>query len=128
MQGGTVLTKLLALPVPPSTITCLLRSADKAPLFDQLKVPSGTSIKVLQGSLEEHDKLTKAASEADIVINTASADDLEGTKAIMAGMRQRKEKTGHRSLFIQTSGTGVMIDNAKGEYPNEIVSAACREP
>lgn len=72
--------------------------------------------------MEEHEKLTKAAEEADIIVNTASADDLEGVKALMAGMKKRKEKTGHRSFFIQTSGTGVMIDNAKGEYPNDIVS------
>lgn len=57
-----------------------------------------------------------------MVVNTASADDLEGVKAIMDGMRKRKEKTGHRSLFIQTSGTGVFVDQAKGEYANDIVS------
>lgn len=85
-------------------------------------MPSGTSLKVLQGSLEEHDKLAQAASEHDIVVNAAGADDLEGVKALMKGMKQRKERTGHRSLFIQVSGTGVLTDDAKGEYANDIVS------
>jgi hypothetical protein len=57
-----------------------------------------------------------------VIVNTANADALDSIKALMQGMKNRREKTGHRSLFIQTSGTGVMVDQAKGEYPTDVVS------
>lgn len=121
-QGGTVLTKLLALPTPPSKVTCLVRSPDKAKLFDQLTLPSGTTLTVLFGSLQDLDKLIAGAEEADVVINAASADDLDAVKALMQGMKNRKDETGHRSVFIETSGTGLFIDDARGEWATDLVS------
>jgi uncharacterized protein YbjT (DUF2867 family) len=123
--GGTVLTKLLALSSPPSTITALVRSEDKAKSIGSLPTPSGTTLKPLLGSLQDLDKLTNAAEEHDIVVHTAHADDLDAIKAIIAGAKNRKAKTGHRTLLIHTSGTGVFADNAKGQYPTDTVSCAC---
>jgi hypothetical protein len=119
--GGTVLTKLLSLSTPPATITLLIRDEKKAQAIAQLKT-NGTTLKPIIGSLQDLETLTKAAAEADIVINTADADDLPAAKALIEGMKQRKEKTKHRSLFIHTSGTGVLTDNAKGQYPSDTVS------
>jgi len=119
--GGTVLTKLLSLPTPPSTITLLIRDEKKAQAISSIKT-NGTTLKPIIGSLQDLETLTKAAADADIVVNTADADDLPATKALIEGMKQRKEKTKHRSLFIHTSGTGVFVDNAKGQYPSDTVS------
>ena len=120
--GGSVLTKLLLLPVIPSTITLLVRDAKKAEGFEKLSTPSGATVKVLVGALEETDKLTQAAADADIIFSCANADDMPSSKALLAGAKQRKSKTGHRLLWIQTSGTGQFIDDARGPYPNDKVS------
>lgn len=119
--GGAVLTKLLSLSSSPSAITALIRDPKKAELLSSIPTPSGTTLTPLLGSLDDHDKLKKAAETHDIVISTADADDLGSIQALIAGMKERRKKTGHRSLFIHTSGTGVLADNAKGQYPNDIV-------
>jgi hypothetical protein len=119
--GGTVFSALASLPHPPKSITAFLRDSKKGDKLSQLSVPSGTTLTPLIGSFEEHEKITKAASEHDVIIQAANADDLEYMQAILKGMKQRKEKTGHRPLLIHTSGTGVLIDDAKGIYPNDKV-------
>jgi hypothetical protein len=35
---------------------------------------------------------------------------LEVTKALLRGMAKRKAETGHRPVYIHTSGTGVLAD------------------
>jgi hypothetical protein len=40
------------------------------------------------------------------------------------GMKKRREQSGHRPYLIHTSGTGVLVDNAKGNYPNDKVGAS----
>ncbi|GFZ50738.1 hypothetical protein JCM24511_08496, partial [Saitozyma sp. JCM 24511] len=117
--GGTVLSKLLSLPVPPALFTVLVRDPKKAELFSSLTVPPGTTIQPLQGSLSDYDKLEKAAAEHDITVSCADADNLEAVQAILKGMKKRREQSGHRPYLIHTSGTGVLVDNAKGNYPND---------
>ncbi|WRT63704.1 uncharacterized protein IL334_000627 [Kwoniella shivajii] len=121
--GGTVLEYIIRAPQPPSLITLLIRDESKSSKFESLDLAKekGVEIKTLVGSLEDSDKLTKAASEHDITIHTADADNLDGVKAILKGQKQRKDKTGHRPLLIETSGTGVLVDDAKGAYPNDII-------
>ena len=119
--GGTVLQKLLSLPTPPSLITILIRDHQKAELLQKLEV-AGVKIQALIGSLEDFDKLRKAAEEHDVVVSTANCDDLNGISAMLDGMKQRKAKTGQTSLLIHTSGTGALVDNAKGMYAGDIVS------
>jgi uncharacterized protein YbjT (DUF2867 family) len=119
--GGTVLQKLLALSPAPSSISLLIRDEKKAHSISSFKTPEGTSLSAVVGSLQDLDKLTKAAEEHDIVISVADADDLPSIQALIKGMKNRKQKTGHRSLFIHTSGTGVLVDNAKGQYPSDKV-------
>ncbi|KAK4688022.1 hypothetical protein P7C73_g2097, partial [Tremellales sp. Uapishka_1] len=117
--GGTVLTRILALPHPPKLITALIRDPAKAERLSSLTLSKGVTLRPLIGSLDDLEKITAAVAEHDIVISTASADHLDGTKAIIEGMRIRKEKTGHRPLIIHTSGTGVLTDDARGMYPTE---------
>jgi hypothetical protein len=118
--GGTVLLALLALPIPPKSIYLLIRDSAKAELLKSIPTSSTNLIPVI-GSLGDLSILEKHAEEVDVVVSTANADDLEGMNAMLKGMRKRKDKTGHRSLLIQTSGTGVLVDNAKGQYPGNKV-------
>ncbi|OCF45228.1 NAD dependent epimerase/dehydratase [Kwoniella heveanensis CBS 569] len=121
--GGTALSYIIGSPAPPKKITALIRDPKKADLLTSLSLAKekGVELVPLVGSLEELEKVRDAAAEHDVVVSTANADDLPGIKAIIEGMKLRKEKTGHRSLLIHTSGTGVLVDKAKGDYPNDII-------
>jgi len=117
--GGTVLQSILASSTPPSTITAVVRNEKKAEALNSLSTPSGTTLKAVMGDLSKADQLIELAKEHDIVINCANADSEEGIKALIEGMKQRRDKTGHRPLLIQTSGTGVLVDDAQGRYPSD---------
>jgi nucleoside-diphosphate-sugar epimerase len=109
--GGSVVTRLLEHPSASSfQITALVRSADKAAKLESV------GLKTAIGSLDELDKLTKLSSEADVVISMADADNLNATQAILKGLKSRHETEGKASILIHTSGTGVLIDNAKGMF------------
>lgn len=122
--GGTVLQSVLGSSAPPTTITALVRDEKKAELLKSISTPSGTTIKPLVANLKDTDVLRDQAKEHDIVINCANADDEDAIKAIIEGMKQRRDKTGHRPLLIQTSGTGVLVDDAQGRYPSDLVRSA----
>jgi len=70
---------------------------------------------VIQGSHDDLDKIKSLASEADIVMNCADADDLPLTMAILSGLRERANK-GSKGILLHTSGTGVVSDTAEGEF------------
>jgi uncharacterized protein YbjT (DUF2867 family) len=120
--GGTVLQTILGSSAAPSTITALVRDEKKAEALNAISTPSGTSLKAVVGDLSNASQLTDLAKEHDIIVNCADADSEEGIKALIDGMKQRRNKTGHRPLLIQTSGTGVLIDDAQGNYPSDRVS------
>jgi len=114
--GGTVLEKLLTLPTPPKSIKLLIRDPKKAELLKQIPT-NGTELTHVIGSLQDLKILEDESEKVDIVIGTADADDDDAMGAVIKGMKKRREKTGHRGLLIQTSGTGVLVDDAKGQYP-----------
>jgi len=108
--GGAILAKLLE----PSQagkwdITCLVRKEDYIPKLKEL------GVSVILGSLDSTEVLTKAASEADAVINVADSDHLVGVKAIIEGLK----KSGGKKVFIQTSGSDKIFDDARGEYASD---------
>lgn len=121
--GGTVLEAVITSNTPPSKITVLIRDPAKINGFTSLEIARKHNVTIvpLLGSLEEYNKLRDAAADHDVVMSCANADDLAGMKAILEGMKKRKEKSGHRPLLIQTSGTGVLTDDARGEYPTDTV-------
>jgi hypothetical protein len=120
--GGTVLTKLLALPTPPKSISLLIRDPAKAELIKSIPT-SGTQLLPVVGSLGDLQLVEDSVAEVDVVVSTANADDLEGMQAMLRGMKRRKEKMGHRTILVHTSGTGVLVDDAKGQYPGNKVSS-----
>ncbi|KAH7928229.1 NAD(P)-binding protein [Leucogyrophana mollusca] len=116
--GGQVLAQLLKHPkAKEAQYTVLVRSAEKAPKFSQL----GPNVKGVVGSTNDTQLLTQLASEADILISCADADDLGATKAFLAGLKKRHEKTGSPPILIHTSGTGVLTDNAAGKHATDMI-------
>ncbi|KAJ9097233.1 hypothetical protein QFC21_004902 [Naganishia friedmannii] len=109
--GSAVLSKLLKYKTQ-YPITALTRSEEKLELLNKLE----DNVKGLHGSLTDLDLLEEQASKHDIVFNTADADNVEATKALLKGMAKRKAETGHRPVYIHTSGTGVLADDAAGQW------------
>lgn len=117
--GASVLQRLLAHPTAAqSEFTLLVRSAAKA---EKLEQAGYDNIRVLRGSLEDTDKIAAQAAKSDIVVHTADADDLGSAKAILAGLKKRKEETGRVPILIHTSGTGVLVEKAEGAYESKTI-------
>ncbi|KAJ8585975.1 NAD(P)-binding protein [Rhizopogon salebrosus TDB-379] len=109
--GGTVLSALLAHPNSDTfDITALIRSAQKAPSFNSV------GVKTVIGSNSDFDTLTSLASEADVVVTAADVDDVNAAKAILRGLKKQHEKTGKVPILIHTSGTGILMDQADGNF------------
>ncbi|KAJ7035983.1 hypothetical protein C8F04DRAFT_1036897 [Mycena alexandri] len=115
--GGTALNSLLGREDYKRglvEITCLVRGEDRgSAIRDQL------GVKVLVADLAEVDVIEAAAENADVVLDTAHADFPKGCHAILAGLKARYARTGRKSVFIHTSGTGALTDNAQGKFASE---------
>ncbi|KAF9283244.1 hypothetical protein BGZ88_010579 [Linnemannia elongata] len=100
------------------TFRALVRSQDKA---DQLIRPQG--IEPVLGSLDDVAIIEDEAANADIVINLADADHLTSVQAIIRGLSQRPrwEEGRRRPILIHTSGTGVLLDGANGQFASETI-------
>lgn len=112
--GSTALDRI-AKADPDAKITIYARNAAVLKGFEEVD-PRFTGV---QGTLEEHDKLTKLAASHDITVNCADADGLEALHALLRGLKQRHAATGVKPIYIHTSGTGVLSDNAEGQYAGE---------
>ncbi|KZS98417.1 NAD(P)-binding protein [Sistotremastrum niveocremeum HHB9708] len=106
--GGSVLAELINNHKEEYSITALVRSEAKA------KAVATFGATPLVGSHEDPGVLENAAKTHDIIIHTAdSADHLVSAKAIIAGLSARSESL-PRAIYIHTSGTGVISDEARG--------------
>jgi nucleoside-diphosphate-sugar epimerase len=103
--GGSLLAALLK--DDRFKISALVRAEDKAKLLRDVGVTP------IIGTLDDSETITKAASEADIAIETANCDHLGNAKAIIAGLEKRYKQTGKKPIYIQTSGSGILIDPSK---------------
>ncbi|KAG6867983.1 hypothetical protein C0993_008667, partial [Termitomyces sp. T159_Od127] len=120
--GGTLLTSLLAREDRERfDITVLIRGEERAALIgDRL------ALKTVVADLSDYGVVSAAAENADVpltivVINAANSDHPAGAKAIIEGLTKRKAKTGKTGIYIHSSGTGALTDDAKGEYKSEKV-------
>ncbi|KZS94181.1 NAD(P)-binding protein [Sistotremastrum niveocremeum HHB9708] len=113
--GGTVFTELIKNHGDKYAITALVRSSHQAEL---IKAAGATP---LIGSHEHPELLEKIAKEFDIIVHIGnSADHLESAKAILKGLSERSE-TQPQAVYIHTSGTGVISDEARGKFASEFV-------
>ena len=118
--GGSFLSRLLELPTPPHKINALIRSSEKIKIFENLSERHSNCIGV-QGSYDDHHLVERLAAENEVVIETADSDDVPMMKAILKGMKRRHEKTGKVGVLIHVSGTGTIVEDARGMYEGQDV-------
>ena len=107
--GGSILARLLS-SRPDLKISALTRSDAQAEKLTSLGVTP------VRGTLSDSELISEQAAKHDIVLHVATADDLPSVQAIIAGLKSRKDKSKRRAIYLHTSGTGVLGDNAKSEY------------
>ncbi|KAI2618298.1 NAD(P)-binding protein [Hypomontagnella submonticulosa] len=110
--GWTVLDLLVA---ENYEVTAFARRQNHA---DQLKA-SGAADTVL-GDLDDKVLITRHALSHDIIIHTATSDHLPSVEAVLDAIQQRANK-GLGTIFIHTSGTCILDDQAKGSYKSDKV-------
>src|ERR1700709_1065334 len=71
-------------------------------------------MRTVPGTLDDAALITKAASAADAVIDTAEANHPGVVDAIAAGLR------GSGKFFLHTSGSGIVATDAAGEPVNTV--------
>ncbi|KAI9697468.1 MAG: hypothetical protein M1820_007803 [Bogoriella megaspora] len=77
---------------------------------------SGAS--TILGSIDDKNLIQEQSAKHSIVIHTATADHLPSVEAVLDGIKQRA-KNGEKTIFIHTSGTSVLNDNANGEFKSD---------
>lgn len=107
--GREVLDLLLA---EGYTVTTLTRRENYATELQQ------SGAKTALGSLDDNDIITKHTVASDIVLHTATADHLPSVEAVIAGIEQRASQ-GKPTIFVHTSGTSCLSDDAKGNYKGD---------
>ena len=107
--GQPVVDNLLA---AGHTVTTLVRNEERAAALEK------AGVKTVLGKLEDLDTITAQTAQHELTINTSSSDDVPSVEAILTGVRQRVAK-GLPVTFIQTSGAGLFIDEAKGHYKSD---------
>lgn len=104
--GGSVAERLVR---AGHVVLGLVRSKEKAPLLKE------RGIDPLLGSLDDWRILSDAAQAADAVVHSASADNAGSVLALVGAL----ERTG--KPLIYTTGSGIVADNAGGEYASSII-------
>ncbi|KAG0302735.1 hypothetical protein BGZ98_007269, partial [Dissophora globulifera] len=101
------------------TVRALVRSQEKA---ERDIRPFG--VEPVIGSLEDSDLLTQEVSQADVVLHFADTDHMPAIKAILKGLEHRPRRhdaARKRPILIHTSGTGMLLDNAHGNYASKTI-------
>jgi nucleoside-diphosphate-sugar epimerase len=113
---GYIGSEILGLIVQEGTyeITTMVRRTAAASEFEK------QGIKVIQGTLDDKDIIIEQVSRSDIVIHTATADDLASVESVVQGVENRA-KAGQSTIYIHTSGTSLIGDESAGEYLSEKV-------
>ncbi|RDW75529.1 hypothetical protein BP6252_06671 [Coleophoma cylindrospora] len=103
--GGTVLTDLEKAGV--YDITCLVRPNRESSMKQRKSA-------ILLGSHSDLELIENACARMDIVINAATSDDLELTRAINCGLRRARE-SGRKGLLVHISGTQLIESEPTGK-------------
>ncbi|OAG09461.1 NAD(P)-binding protein [Paraphaeosphaeria sporulosa] len=94
------------------TVTGLVRRDKHA---EQIRTSGALAVK---GDLNDHGLIVKHVLEHDIIIHTATADHLPSVEAVLDGIKQRAAAS-KSTIFIHTSGTSVLDDDAFGAYKSD---------
>ena len=103
--GGSVAVRLVA---EGHQVSGLVRSAEAATKVRAL------GITPVMGTLADRAVLVEAARAADAVINAANADDADLLDAMLPAL------AGSGKVFLQTSGSSIVGDNAGGEPSDRV--------
>ncbi len=106
--GGSVATRLLQ---EGDQVRGLVRTQEQADHVQQ------HGITPVIGTLEDSEVLSREAKQADAVINAASSDHLVSVETLLNAL------AGSGKVFIHTSGSSVIGDNARGEWKSDTVFA-----
>ncbi|CZT14679.1 related to Weak similarity to Y.pseudotuberculosis CDP-3,6-dideoxy-D-glycero-L-glycero-4-hexulose-5-epimerase [Ramularia collo-cygni] len=109
--GLTVLDNLLK---DGYNVTALVRRQSAA---DEL---TKMGVKTVMGQLHDHAVISAQTAQSDVIIHTATADDMQSVQAVIDGIRQRVAQ-GTKTIYIHTSGTSFLSDDSKSEYSSETV-------
>jgi nucleoside-diphosphate-sugar epimerase len=109
--GWNVLELLIA---EKYTVSALFRRKEHAVQIEK------SGAKTILGDLNDKDLISQQVSAHDIIFHTATADHLPSVEAILDGIHQRAERE-LKTIFIHTSGTGVLDDKLNGEFKGEKV-------
>ncbi|PFH45986.1 hypothetical protein AMATHDRAFT_8404 [Amanita thiersii Skay4041] len=114
--GSSVLSALVDHPERSTfEITTLVRDAQKGEKLKQF------GVNVVIGSHLDGPLFEKLCSETDALIACADADHPEACQSALNGLKKRFEATGVAPIFIHTSGTGVLADNAMGRSAGTLI-------
>ncbi|KAJ3150036.1 hypothetical protein HDU86_006760 [Geranomyces michiganensis] len=109
--GGTVLDALIK--TGNYDITALVRDDERAAAVTRA-LPS---IKCAVAGYTDYSAMEAAAAAADIVVHTAeSADQMDAAKALIRGLKRSSGSSPR--VYLHTSGTGVLSDQAMGGPAN----------
>ncbi|KAI0376908.1 NAD(P)-binding protein [Hypomontagnella monticulosa] len=76
--------------------------------------------RIAVGNLDDTDLIRRWALHHDIIIHTATSDHLPSVEAVLAAIQERADK-GYKTIFIHTSGTCILDDQAMGNFKSEKV-------
>ncbi|KAF8193803.1 hypothetical protein BJ912DRAFT_1057475 [Pholiota molesta] len=114
--GGSVVSRFLQRPDLASfKLTALVRSPEKAAKLKAL------GVNTVVGSHSDTPLMESLAADSDVVFSMADSDNLEAALATLKGLKKRHDATGKTPSLIHTSGTGVLTDNADGEYLSDVI-------
>ena len=103
--GGSVAARLAA---GGHQVSGLVRSADKA------EAVRAFGIEPVMGTLDDAQVLARAARDADVVVNAASADHKGAVTALLDAL------AGSGKAFIHTSGSSIVGTRSRGERSDDI--------
>lgn len=109
--GQCVIDRLLA---EGYDVTTLVRREAAAVEFAR------KGVKTILGDLADGEVITKQVRASDIVIHTATADDLSSVEAIIEGIRARAAQKKH-TIYIHTSGASFLCDDSKGAFKSDTI-------
>ncbi len=103
--GGTVAVRLAKAGYQVKGLTRSESSADKLKTL---------GVEPVLGDLLDAALLGKCAKEADVVVDAADSDNEEAVKALIAALK------GSDKVFIHTSGSSIVADQANGEPADKV--------
>jgi len=109
--GGAILFQLLQ--DKTYHISALLRAKDKAEKLEKL------GVRVVLGSLDDKALIAEEAYKANVVIHLGDCDHLVSARAIVEGLQKKFKETGKKSIYIHTSGSGILSVDTRGNSASE---------